>query len=121
MAQGTDIAGPLLPRDNDYFIIKPQFSGFYATNLPLLLPILCANRLIVTGIATDIRVLFTAADAYMRDYALWVPEDAAAAELMKQSRASLDIMQAHMGAETAPTSRLDPVAWLKALDNQGVH
>ena len=79
----------LRPRDEDYFVIKPQFSGFYATNLPVLLPKLGVSRLIIAGIATDICVLFTAADAHMRDYALWVPEDAVAAaddELLYNSR-----------------------------------
>lgn len=66
------------PRDRDYFIIKPQFSGFYATNLPVLLPKLGVRRLILTGVAADICVLFTAADAHMRDYELWVPRDAVA-------------------------------------------
>jgi len=120
LGRAADIVGPLAPRDKDYFIIKPQFSGFYATNLPLLLPKLGASRLIVTGVATDICVLFTAADAHMRDYALWVPEDAVAAELKKRSRGSLEIMQAHMGAEIAPTSKLTSASWLKALDKQGV-
>jgi len=94
----ADVVAPLAPREEDYFVIKPQFSGFYATSLPLLLPKLGASRLILTGVATDICVLFTAADAHMRDYALWVPEDAVAAERKQRSRASLDIMQAHMGA-----------------------
>lgn len=120
LGRAADIAGPLAPRDKDYFIIKPQFSGFYATNLPLLLPKLGASRLIVTGVATDICILFTAADAHMRDYALWVPKNAVAAELKKRSRGSLEIMQAHMGAEIAPTAKLTSASWLRALDKQGV-
>jgi nicotinamidase-related amidase len=120
LERAADIVGPLAPREEDYFIIKPQFSGFYATNLPLLLPKLGASRLVVTGIASDICVLFTAADAHMRDYALWVPKDAVAAELKKRTRGSLDIMEAHMGAEIAPTSKLKVSTWLKALDKQGV-
>lgn len=39
----------IAPRDDDYFVIKPQFSGFYATNLPVLLPTLGVNRLVITG------------------------------------------------------------------------
>jgi nicotinamidase-related amidase len=120
LERAAEIVAPLAPREEDYFIIKPQFSGFYATNLPLLLPKLGASRLVVTGIASDICVLFTAADAHMRDYALWVPKDAVAAELKKRTRGSLDIMEAHMGAEIAPTSKLKVSAWLKALDKQGV-
>ncbi|WP_260929178.1 cysteine hydrolase family protein [Novosphingobium sp. 9] len=65
----------LQPAPADYFIIKPQFSAFYATNLPVLLPQLGASKLVLSGIATDICVLFTAADAHMRDYDLWVPSE----------------------------------------------
>ena len=64
---------PILPRPSDYFVIKPQFSGFYATNLPVLLPKLGVDRLILVGVATEICVFVTAADAHMRDYRLWVP------------------------------------------------
>jgi len=115
-----EIVGPLAPREQDFFVLKPQFSGFYATSLPLLLPKLGASRLVTTGLATDICVLFTAADAHMRDYALWVPEDAVAAELKQRSRGALDIMRSHLGAETRATNRLKVAAWLKALDKRGV-
>jgi len=106
----------LKPNDEDYFIIKPQFSGFYATNLPVLLPKLGVNRLILTGIATDICVLFTAADAHMRDYGLWIPKDAVAAESDERGRWALDIMAGSMTAETAPTHELSLVHWQGAGD-----
>jgi nicotinamidase-related amidase len=38
------------------------------------------SKLVLTGIATDICVLVIAADAQMRDYDPWVPNDALAAE-----------------------------------------
>ena len=103
----------LAPRDGDYFIIKPQFSGFYATNLPVLLPKLGVDRLVLTGIAADICVLFTAADAHMRDYELWVPEDAVAAQTPERRRWALEIMKQSMGAEVRPTDRLTLAAWSK--------
>ncbi|MDF0489643.1 cysteine hydrolase [Sphingomonas sp. H39-1-10] len=108
----NDISAALRPNDDDYFIIKPQFSGFYATNLPVLLPKLGVNRLILTGIATDICVLFTAADAHMRDYDLWIPEDAVAAETAERGRWALEIMANSMTAETRPTSDLSLDAWV---------
>jgi len=116
---GRDPVVRLVPRDEDYFIIKPQFSGFYATNLPVLLPKLGVSRLILAGLATDICILFTAADAHMRDYALWVPEDAVAALSDERHRAALENMSEAMGAETAPTDRLTPASWLDALGRDG--
>ena len=72
-APGRGIVQRLMPRPDDYFVIKPRVSGFYATNLPILLPQLGVNRLVLVGVAADICVLFTAADAHMRDYDLWIP------------------------------------------------
>ena len=113
---GRDVVEPLRPDDASYFVIKPQFSGFYATNLPVLLPKLGVSRLILTGVQTDICVLFTAADAHMRDYSLWIPEDAVAAEKDDRGSWALEIMRASMGAQTAPTSALDLESWLASLD-----
>lgn len=105
------------PLDDDFFVIKPQFSGFYATNLPVLLPKLGVTRLVLTGVATDICVLFTAADAHMRDYALWIPEDAVAAESEERGRWALEIMTSSMGARTAATSQLSIADWTAAPGN----
>jgi nicotinamidase-related amidase len=109
----ADIVARLVPRDSDYFIIKPQFSAFYATNLPLLLPKLGADRLVLTGFAADICVLFTAADAHMRDYRIWAPADAVAAQSAARKRWALDIMKQSMGADIKPTARLSLARWRK--------
>jgi nicotinamidase-related amidase len=112
-AGGRLPAPGLAPRDGDYFIIKPQFSGFYSTNLPVLLPKLGVRRLVLTGVATDICILFTAADAHMRDYAVWVPEDAVAAESDERHAAALAILRDRMGAETAPAGELRLTDWAR--------
>jgi hypothetical protein len=102
--------GAVNPRDQDYFVIKPQFSGFYSTNLVVLLPKLGVRRLILTGIATEICFLFTAADAHMRDYDLWIPNDAVVAIDQLQGDAALGIKRNTMGAETSGTARLELLA-----------
>ncbi len=111
---GRDIVGQLKPRDDDYFVIKPQFSGFYATNLPVLLPKLGVSRLILTGIAADICVLFTAADAHMRDYKLWIPRNTIGSEDEQRTQWALEIMRNSMSAETRSTGELTLEQWLKA-------
>jgi nicotinamidase-related amidase len=118
--RAADFISKTEPRDFDYFVIKPQLSGFYATNLPLLLPKLGVSRLVIAGLATDICVLFTAADAHMRDYALWVPQDAVAAESSKRGEEALGLMQRQLGAEVAPTSQLDVISWARNLDARGI-
>lgn len=104
--------GAIEPRERDFFIIKPQFSGFYSTNLAVLLPKLGVRRLILTGIATEICVLFTAADAHMRDYKLWVPENGVVALDSAHGAAALAIMNARMGARTTRFDDRAFAAWL---------
>jgi nicotinamidase-related amidase len=75
---GREIARVLEPQDDDYFILKPKHSGFYLTALDLLLRDLGAKTLIITGIAGNICVLFTAHDAHMREFKVIVPRDCTA-------------------------------------------
>ena len=117
-ATAADFVRQIAPREQDYFVIKPQLSGFYATNLPLLLPKLGVSRLVLTGVATDMCVLFTAGDAHMRDYASWVPADAVAAGSASRAEAALEIMRERLGAETRPTSELDLAGWIASLGDR---
>jgi nicotinamidase-related amidase len=114
--RGRDLVERLRPDKDDYFVIKPQFSGFYSTNLPVLLPKLGAQRLILTGVSADICVLFTAADAHMREYDLWVPRDCVASSDPQRTDWALEIMRNSMKAETKPTNELRLSEWL-ALDD----
>jgi len=63
----------LRPSSRDYFVLKPKHSGFFDTTLDTLLDALRIRRVIVTGIAGNICVLFTANDAYMREYRIFAP------------------------------------------------
>ena len=119
MADGSPAAAiveRIKPRQNDFFVIKPQFSGFYAANLPVLLPELGASRLILTGVATDVCVLFTAVDAHMRKYDLWIAGDATASGSAQRTDWALEIMRNSLGAETRPTSGLALEDRLAAAD-----
>jgi nicotinamidase-related amidase len=107
-----DMVQRIAPRHDDYFVIKPQFSGFYSTNLPVLLPTLGVNRLVLTGIAADICVLFTAADAHMRQYDLWVPRDTVASVDAKRTDWSLDIMAMSMKADIRSSEEVTLADWV---------
>lgn len=111
-APGRELAQRLAPGDDDYFIIKPMHSGFYATNLQVLLPRLGASRLIVTGLATEVCVLFTAADAHMRAYEIWVPCDCTTGVTEQRRDWALEIMRESMGASTREFSEEGLASWL---------
>ena len=111
-SKGGDLLDQLRPQPDDYFVIKPESSGFYATTLPALLPRLGVSRLVLIGVAADICVLFTAADAHMREYDLWVPRDAVASQHEERAHWALEMMENGMSAETRPTSELSLAQWL---------
>ena len=75
---GRPVAELLAPDADDYFVLKPKHSGFFSTTLDTLLDYLGAKTLILTGVAGNICILFTANDAYMRDFHLVVPVDCVA-------------------------------------------
>jgi len=72
---GHRLSKRLRPTARDYFVLKPKHSGFFDTTLDTLLETLGVRRMILTGIAGNICVLFTANDAYMRDYKIFAPAD----------------------------------------------
>jgi len=72
---GRLVSRRLRPTSRDYFVLKPKHSGFYDTTLDTLLETLGIRRVILTGIAGNICVLFTANDAYMRDLRIIAPAD----------------------------------------------
>ena len=74
-APGHRVSRRLRPTARDYFVLKPKHSGFFDTTLDTLLETLAIRRVILTGIAGNICVLFTANDAYMREYKILAPAD----------------------------------------------
>ncbi|MBA2491298.1 MAG: cysteine hydrolase [Gammaproteobacteria bacterium] len=105
--RGKPIVKMLRPKEDDYFILKPKHSGFYATPLPILLDHLGAKRLIMTGLTADSCVLFTANDAYVREYELCVPADCVASIDPELNEQSLRHMRSVLRADIALSTELD--------------
>jgi nicotinamidase-related amidase len=104
---GEPVVRLLKPDEEDYFVLKPKHSAFYATPLDILLNYLRVTTLILTGIAGDSCVLFTANDAYMRDFHLCVPSDCTASIRKEDNRYSLKQMRNRLDADTRPSAKLD--------------
>ncbi len=100
--RGHEITRLLKPDEDDYFILKPKHSAFYQTNLEVLLKELKVTSLILTGMAGDMCVLFTAHDAYMRDFDIVVPADCIASESLFHNEQALALMQRAAKADTTP-------------------
>ncbi len=105
--RGEPIVSILRPRDDDYFVLKPKHSAFFSTALETLLQALETETLVLTGLAGDNCVLFTAHDAYMRDYRLVVPSDCIASESPTSNAWALRHMARFLKVDTSVASKVD--------------
>ena len=98
-----EIARMLAPRPHDITLLKPRHSAFYCSALELLLKDMGARQLILAGLATDMCVQMTAADAFLRGYEdLWVPSDCNAAETPAAKASSLKYMKDVLCCDVRP-------------------
>jgi nicotinamidase-related amidase len=105
--RGQAVVELLRPDERDYFVLKPKHSGFYSTALDVLLEYLEVQTLILAGIAANICVLFTANDAYMRDFNLFVPQDCVASNTLEENYRALEQMHRVLKADIRPSAELD--------------
>jgi nicotinamidase-related amidase len=105
--RGKSLVELLRPDEDDYFVLKPKHSGFYSTSLEILLEHLTARTLILTGIAGNICILFTANDAYMRGMKLYVPADCCASNEASDNEYALAQMQQILKADIRPSTELE--------------
>jgi nicotinamidase-related amidase len=92
----------LKPHADSYYILKPMQSGFFGTSLDILLRRLKKKHLILTGLTTDQCVAFTANDAYLREYALYVPRNCTAAAKPAYHKQAISHMGRVLRADTRP-------------------
>ena len=105
--RGHKIARRLAPKKDDYFVLKAKHSAFYSTTLDLLLAYLGAKTLVLTGVASDICILFTANDAYMRDFDLYIPRDCVAANEKETNEKTLAYMERVLKADIRASTEID--------------
>jgi nicotinamidase-related amidase len=105
--RGRPLAERLRPEEDDYFVLKPKHSGFFSTTLDILLDYLRTRTLVFAGIAGNNCVLFTANDAYLRDFRILVPSDCVASISGDDNRHALEQMRTLLKADIRPSDRLD--------------
>ena len=103
---GAAIADLLAPTPRDFFVLKPHLSGFHETPLDMLLQGGGVETVCLTGFAADNCVLFTAAEAHMRDYRVVVPSDCCASERDKDRRHALAQMRKFFHATTTASRHI---------------
>ncbi len=103
---GRLVSQRLRPTARDYFVLKPKHSGFFDTTLDTLLESLGIRRVILTGIAGNICVLFTANDAYMRDLKLFAPADCIVSNTASDNDYALQQIELVLKGNVTPSTQL---------------
>jgi nicotinamidase-related amidase len=110
---GEEVGRILKPAEDDYFVLKPKHSAFFETTLDTLLAYLGARTLILTGVAGNICILFSANDAYMRDYVLVVPSDCTVSNTPEENQYALQQIEKVLKGDITPSTAVDLEALLK--------
>jgi nicotinamidase-related amidase len=97
--EGAEVIAELKPAAGDYVVSKRRYSGFFQTNLKLLLDELKVDTLIVTGLLVNICVRHTVADAYYWGYRLLIPRDATEDLTEEDYQSGLDYMARIYGVQ----------------------
>lgn len=103
---GREMVRLLAPEPDDYIILKPKHSAFYATPLETMLTYIGAHNTIVAGLTTNACVLLTVAELYVREHTLFVPQDCVRALNRTDHQKALQLMKDSYGANTTLSSRI---------------
>jgi len=100
-SKGQGIIDELAPLDGDLIVKKYRSSGFWGTNLDMLLRSNGIQSVVMTGCTTEGCVESTARDALFNDYYVVIAEDCVASDDPKQHDASLFLMRHRFDISTA--------------------
>ena len=93
LPRAAAIIDAIEPDRGDLSVLKPRHSAFFGTPLEFLLSELGTTGLVITGIAADSCIMFTAMDAFLRTYPVWAPRDCVAAESPSRREIALSQMR----------------------------
>lgn len=72
---GAEVIPEPAPQEGDYIVPKRRYSGFYQTDMQMLLSELHVDSVIITGLHTHMCCRHTSADAFYLGYNIVVPKE----------------------------------------------
>lgn len=96
----------LRPRRGDLTVLKPMHSAFFGSPMDILLDKIGVRSVVLAGLATDICIQLTAADAFLRGLKVHAPEDCTAAESLEKKETALAYMRDILKCDTRPWASL---------------
>lgn len=116
-SEGVEIVKELKIEQGDYVIKKPRYSAFLKTDLELLLNglgVMPGDTLIIVGVATNVCVHYTSAEAHQLDYRIRVVEECCAGTSLEEHEASLTAIEyLQAGGRVKLEAMLDAIARYK--------
>ena len=97
--EGADVIPELSPADEDDVFEKRFYDAFYETGLDQHLRSLGVDRLILTGLHTNMCVRHTAASAFFKGYEIVVPKDCVDAFSEEAHEEGLEYLESVYNAE----------------------
>lgn len=104
--KGAAIIDELQPQKEELIIPKRRYSAFYGTELDLFLRERKIEELLVCGVCTNICVLYTTADARMRNYEVKIVKEAVASFDSQAHQFALKEMENTLGAKIVGIDQL---------------
>lgn len=95
---GAEVIPELAPQEGDYVVPKRRYSGFFQTDMQLLLQELSVDTVIITGLHTHMCCRHTSADAYYWGYQIVVPRETTNAFTQEDYESGLKYLKEVYGA-----------------------
>jgi nicotinamidase-related amidase len=97
---------PVLPAEDDPFVLKTRHSVFYSSPLEYLLESREIGRIVLSGQVTEQCILYSAVDGYVGHFEVAVARDAVAHIHQHLAEAAFEMMERNMHAEVSSAGRL---------------
>ena len=97
---GNDFYADVRPLEGEPIVTKHRFDAFLATDLELILRSNAVRSVVFAGVATNVCVETTARQAFLRDFYVVLPDDAAAAYSAEEQQAALRTIDRYFGEVT---------------------
>ena len=104
--KGAEVIPELAPKECDYVVPKRRYSGFFQTDMHLLLQELNVGTTIVCGLHAHMCVRHTCADAFQWGYKVVVPDDCVESFTEEDYRNGLKYLKDTYGAEITNSEAL---------------
>jgi len=117
---GVEVIDDLEVKENEIRVIKHRYSGFFQTDLDLVLRDMLVDQLVIFGVVTNICVRSTVHDAFFNGYEVVVPRDCCAATGPREQESTLYDIATHFGVVSDSATIVAALTLGNLIENYGV-